>query len=256
LIINLTLDEDGKTREFAFRTSFIDPLQGAFAVNFAMNSLKHKNAALFYDEDAPYSTALADTFRKTFKDKGGTLVFEGSCKTREDDFTNAIDKIIAKNPEFIYMPGNYQEAGLFIRQIRAKGFTGPIIGGDGYDASQIVTIAGKSALKNVYFTNHFISSENDPKVRKFAQDFKTKYGEDPDSMAALGYDTVYLLADAIKRAGSDDPEKVAKALASTKDMPAITGVMSIDSQHNPVKSGVVIAFKEDGTYSFVSRINP
>ncbi|MCL6522858.1 MAG: ABC transporter substrate-binding protein, partial [Firmicutes bacterium] len=106
-----------------------------------------------------------------------------------------------------------------------------------------------------YFTNHYSSQDPDPKVQAFVQAYKAKYNDSPDGFAALGYDAVYLLADAIQRAGSADPAKIRQALADTKGFQGVTGTISMDANHNPVKPVIILEMK-DGQQTFKARITP
>ncbi|MDD4387855.1 MAG: ABC transporter substrate-binding protein, partial [Bacilli bacterium] len=150
----------------------------------------------------------------------------------------------SKNPEFIYVPGYYTEASLLVKQARDLGITVPIGGGDGWDSPDMVKVAGAEALNNTYFTNHYSVEDPAPAIQAFVKAYQAKYNKVPDSFAALGYDAAKLLAQAIEDAGAADPQKVTEALENIKDFPAITGTMSINEQHNPVKNIVVIEYKD------------
>jgi branched-chain amino acid transport system substrate-binding protein len=119
----------------------------------------------------------------------------------------------------------------------------------------MVSVAGNDALNNTYFTNHYSSQDTDPNVVKFVEAYKAKYNKDPDAFAALGYDAVQLMVQGLKDAQAADSVKLTAALAQIKDFQGITGKMSIDEQHNPVKAGVVIEFK-DGAQIMNTRIQP
>lgn len=135
------------------------------------------------------------------------------------------------------------------------GITAPILGGDGFDSNVVPQEAGAAALTDVYFTNHYSADDTDQKVVDFRKAFNAKYNKDPNAFHASGYDEMYFLADAIKRANSTDPVKIKDALASTKDFKAVTGTLSIDENHNPVKSVVIVQWKGD-KQEFVTRIEP
>jgi len=147
------------------------------------------------------------------------------------------------------VPGYYTEVAVLIKQAREMGITCPIGGGDGWDSPDMVSVAGAEALNNTYFTNHYSVEDPDPAIQSFVEAYKAKYNKLPDSFAALGYDAARLLADAIERAGEADPVKVKEALEATKDFPGITGTMSIDENHNPVKNIVVIEYKDGNLIS-------
>ena len=248
--------KDGKLNDFVFRTCFIDSFQGIVAANFASKNLNLKNAAVLIDSASDYSKGLSGAFKTQFKKNGGKVVSEGAYVAKDTDFHATLTRIKAANPDFIYLPGYYEEAGLIVKQAREIGFTGAIIGGDGWDSPKLVELAGKTALNNTYSTNHYSSQDTDQKVQDFVKAFKAEYsGKAPDTFNALGYDTAYMLADAIKRAGSSDPQKIQQALAKTNDLKLVTGNLKLDKNHNPIKSAVILEYK-DGQAQFKTKVNP
>jgi branched-chain amino acid transport system substrate-binding protein len=252
---NVTVDDKtGKTNDYIFRVCFIDPFQGTLMAQFATNDLKAKTAAVYKDASSDYGKGLAEYFEKTFKANGGTIVANEGFVKDDRDFKATLTKIRGKNPDFIYVPGYYQEVAPLIKQARELGITAPIGGGDGWDSPDMAKVAG-TALNNTFFTNHYSSQDKDPKVVAFVKAYKAKYNKEPDAFAALGYDAVQMLAQGIKDANSTDTVKVKDALAKIKDFVGITGKMSIDEKHNPVKAGVIIEFK-DGNQVMKTRIQP
>ncbi|WP_051331166.1 ABC transporter substrate-binding protein [Aneurinibacillus terranovensis] len=252
----ITVGADGKVNEYMFRTCFIDPFQGTVAANFAAKKLNVKKAAVFADSSSDYAKGLASAFKDQFKKNGGQIVDEEAYVAKDTDFRATLTRIKAANPEFIFLPGYYEEVGLIVKQARELGITVPIMGGDGWDSPKLVQLAGKDALNNTYITNHYSSGDKDPKIQKFVSDFKAKYGgKTPDGFNALGYDSVYFLADAIKRAGGLDPVKVKDALAQTKDLSLVSGTFSLDKNHDPIKSATVLKY-ENGEQKFETKVNP
>lgn len=252
----ITVDENtGKVNEFAFRTCFIDPFQGTVGADFAVKDLHAKTAVIYVANDSDYAKGLADAFKKEFEKQGGKVIGQESYQSDDSDFKTTLTRIRSMNPDLLYIPNYYQDVGKIIKQARELGMKQPILGGDGYDSDTLVQIAGAQNTNNVFFTNHYSSDDPDQKIQDFVKKFQAKYNRKPDGFAALGYDTVRLVADAIKRAGSADPVKIKDALAQTKDFEAITGKMSIDEHHNPVKAAVVIEMK-DGKQTFRTKIQP
>ncbi|MEW5322667.1 ABC transporter substrate-binding protein [Geobacillus thermoleovorans] len=248
-------NKDGKVNEFVFRTCFIDPFQGTVAAKFALNDLKVKNAAVLIDSSSDYSKGLAASFKDAFTQGGGKIVAEEAYVAKDTDFRATLTRIKSKNPEFIFLPGYYEEVGLIVKQARELGLNVPIMGGDGWDSPKLVEIAGKDALNNTYITNHYSSGDPDPKIQEFVKAFKAKYNKAPDAFNALGYDTAYFLADAIKRAGSADPVKIKDALAQTKDLQLVSGTLTLNEHHDPVKSAAILEYK-DGQQQFKTKVNP
>ncbi|MFE6169948.1 ABC transporter substrate-binding protein [Viridibacillus arvi] len=252
----VTVNEDGSVNDYAFRTCFIDPFQGKIAANFATNTLKLKNVAIYADSSSDYAKGLAKSFKETVEANGGKVVAEEAYIAKDTDFKSILTRLKSKKPEFIYIPGYYEEVGLIVKQAREAGIDVPLMGGDGWDSPKMVELAGKDALNNTFFTNHYSSEDPDEKIQKFVSAFKAANKDKaPDAFNALGYDTVYWLKDAIERAGSTDGEAVQKALAATKDLPLVTGTFSVDENHHPVKTATVLEFK-DGKQVFNSKVNP
>ncbi|CAM5369760.1 putative Leu-binding protein like protein [Streptomyces afghaniensis 772] [Streptomyces afghaniensis] len=252
---NVTVNEDGKLNEYAFRTSFIDPFQGNVAANFAINDLKIKNAAIYADSASDYAKGLAAAFKETFTAAGGKIVSEESYVAKDTDFSATLTRIKGKNPEFVFIPGYYEEVGLIIKQAREMGITAPFMGADGWDSPKLIDLAGAENLNNTFITNHYSSEDPDEKIQKFVSAFKDEYGKSPDAFNALGYDSVYLLKDAAERAGSTDSDKIKEELAKTKDLSLITGIVTIDENHNPIKSATVLEY-QDGKQVFKTKVDP
>lgn len=249
-------NKDGKLNDFVFRTCFIDPFQGTVAANFATNDLKVKSAAVLIDSSSDYSKGLADSFKKNFTANGGKIVKEEAYIAKDTDFRATLTNIKSANPEYIFVPGFYEEVGLIIKQARELGLNVPIMGGDGWDSPKLVEIAGAQTLNNTFITNHYSSGDSDKKVQDFVAAFKAKYdGKSPDAFTALGYDTVYFLADAIKRAGSSDSAKIQKALAETDGLELVSGKVKLDKNHDPIKAAVILEY-QNGAQQFKTKINP
>ncbi|MDF2501712.1 MAG: braC 3 [Anaerosporomusa subterranea] len=247
--------DGGKVRDYAFRACFIDPFQGTVMANFASKSLKAKTAAVYIDNSSDYSKGLAQFFEESFIKNGGKIVAKEAFLQKDQDFKATLTKLKASNPEVIFIPGYYEEVGKIVKQARELGITQPLLGGDGWDSPKLVEIAGAASLENGYFSNHYSPEDKDPRVVKFVEAYKKEYGQVPDAMAALGYDAALMAADAIKRANSTEPGKIKDALAQTKDLQVVTGLINLDSNHNPIKSAVVIEMKE-GKQVFKEKINP
>ncbi len=248
---NPTVTQQGN---YIFRTCFIDPFQGSVMAKFAKNNLKANKAAILTDVDNDYSKGLTAFFAKQWTKGGGQIVDTESYSQGDKDFTSQLTKIKAANPDVIYIPGYYNEVANIAVQARAQGITQPLMGGDGWDSPKLYEIGG-AALQDCYFSNHYSPQSKDPRVVKFAGAYKIKYGKVPDVMAALGYDAAYIVSDAISRAGSTDKAKIRDALATTKNFPGVTGVISIDKDRNAVKSAVVLKIVgNEGKY--VTTVKP
>ncbi|NLK75758.1 MAG: ABC transporter substrate-binding protein [Clostridiales bacterium] len=252
---DVTVDSNGNVREYVFKTCFSDSFQGVTMANFAYSNLGLKKAAILMDNTSDYSKGLTKSFEETYTGLGGTILTQQAFQASETDFRAVLTAIKAANPEVLYLPAYYEEVGLIIKQARELGLDVPILGADGYDSPKLTEIAGAEALKGVYYTNHYSSSDDSPEVVAFQEAFSNKYNKQPDAFNALGYDLAYFLVDAIDRAGVAEPEAIKDALASTVDFKGITGTLSIDEFHNPVKA-VTILELVDGVPEFLLKLEP
>ncbi len=240
--------------DYVFRVCFIDPFQGTVMANFARKTLKLQNVAVFTDVKSDYSLGLAKFFKRGFTADGGRIAGEQNYSAGDKDFNAQLTAIKAANPDGIFVPGYYTEVGLIVLQARQLGLACPIFGGDGWESSSLVPIGGK-ALEGCYFSTHFSPQSTSPVVQNFVKAYEAKYHAAPDAMAALGYDSAMILADAMKRAGSTDGAKVRAALAATKNFHGVTGDITIDADRNASKPAVILEIK-DGKFQYVETIAP
>ncbi len=239
--------------DFVFRVCFIDPFQGTVMAKFAL-SKGWKKVAVLTDSKQDYSVGLSQFFKEYFGKNGGTLVTEQSYSSGDKDFKAQLTAIKAAAPDAIFASGYYNEVGLVAGQAAELGLKVPLLGGDGWDSPSLVQVAGK-AIEGSFFSNHFSNEDSSPHIQAFVAKFKAKHGNVPDAMAALGYDSAMILADAIKRAGTTEGKALRDAIAKTKDFSAITGKISLDEKRNASKSAVVLTIK-DGKFSYVETIAP
>ncbi len=252
----VTVDEKtGKVKNYTFRACFIDSFQGTVGANFALHNFKAKNAAIMIDNSSDYSKGLARVFKAAFVQGSGQIVAEEAYLQKDQDFKSVLTKIKAQNPDLLYIPGYYEDVGKIVKQARELGITIPVLGGDAWDSPRLVEIGGASALNNTYFTNFYSVEDKNPASNAFVEAYKQEYGQMPDSMAAMGYDAVYLLIDGIKRANSTDAAKISEALAATKNFKSVSGDMNLSATHDAVR-GVVIIEMKDGKQVYKETIRP
>ena len=241
---------------YIFRACFIDPFQGTVGGKFAAETLGAKKAAVLYDVGNDYSVGLEENFKTSFEANGGKVVALESYSTGDKDFNAQLTKIKNASPDLVYLPDYYGTVALIAKQLRAQGITTPIVGADGWDG--LTTNAGDEVL-NGFYSNHYAVDSTDPAVQTYVKAFQAKYNEAPNSFAALGYDCVYMLRDAIVKAGSLDTEAVRAALEQTNG-DYVTGHLTFDAKHNPVKSAVMLEIVKgaDGklTTVYKTTVNP
>jgi branched-chain amino acid transport system substrate-binding protein len=240
--------------DYIFRVCFIDPFQGAVLAKFAYSSLHAKRVALLTSINSPYSVGLSAVMRERLTALGGEIVAEQKYAEGDKDFRAQLTAIKAAKPDVIAATGFYSEAALICVQARSLGLDIPLIGGDGWMAPQLFELGGK-AVEGTYYCSYFSSDNQAPEVQSFVQRFKARWNEIPDGTAALAYDAMYLIADAMKRAGSTDGKKLRDALAATKDFAGVTGRTSIDAKRNSTKPGVMLVVK-NGQAQFFEQVTP
>ena len=223
--------------------------------DFVADTLKAKKVAVYVDNSSDYSKGLQKFFEEEFGKKGGSIVATEAYLQKDTDFKAALTKIKAANPDVIYVPGYYQEVGMIIKQAREMGMTQPIVGGDGWDSTKLAEIAGAANLVDCYFSNHYSSDDTSEVVQNFVSNYQKAYGQKPDAPAAVAYDSMMILAQAIKDANSTDKDTVKAALEKISGFNAVSGKISFNEFHDPVKSAVVLSFK-DGKQIFVTKVEP
>ena len=251
----VTVDDKGNVNDFVFRLCFNDSFQGVTMANFASGNLSATKAVIIKDNSSDYGKGLAENFRSTFEASGGTIVAEEGYVGKDKDFNAILTKIKGQDFDVIFIPGYYQEAGLIIKQARDLGIKTPILGADGFDSPVLLELAGAEALNDVYYSNHYSSLDQDPKVQEFIAAYKAKYNVEPNAFNALGYDLGKFIADAVSRANSTDPVAIKDALASTKGFAGVTGTFDMGEDHNPIKSAVVIGLV-NGVQSTSVKVDP
>lgn len=255
----VTVDQaSGKTKDFNYRTCFIDPFQGTVMAKFATAELGVGNAAILIDNSSDYAKGLAQFFKENFVKEGGAVTAEESYLQKDTDFKATLTKIKATNPDFLYVPGYYQEVGLIVKQARELGMNMPIAGGDGWDSAKMPEIAGAAALNNTYFSSLYSPEDSSDINKNFVAAYEKAYGQKPDVFAALSYDSALLVAEAIKNiknAGSTEPAKISEAMAKINGFSGVSGSVTFDDKHNPVKSAVILEYK-DGAQSLKTKIKP
>jgi len=218
--------------------------------------LKKTKGLILIENTSDYSRGLAKAFTEQFTKLGGKMANadELTYAAKDTDYQSLLRKVKRANPDFVFIPGYYVEVALIVKQARALGINVPFLGGDGWASPKLFEIAG-SAVKGSYISTHFAPDDKSPVVQNFVKEYEKAYGAKPGSFAALGYDSLGIVADAIKRAKSTKPSDIRDALVATKDYPGVTGAITFDKNRNPTKSAVVLEATAS-SFVFHSRVNP
>lgn len=245
--------------DMIYLACFGDNVQAAAGAEFAAKRFG-KRAYLLVDKSDDYTVALAGYFLSSFKDLGGNVVLEDTYTDDKTDISKQIAdlKNLSNKPDFYYVAAMPFNAGMVIEQFRDAGLAGPIVGGDGYDTPEILNLEG-NATDNVFFSTHALMDPDsaDEGVKEFITAYHGEYGHNPENaFAALGYDTMRLMADAIGRAGSTDPKAIQKSIQFTKDFRGVTGNISyLNGSHVPQKGVTIVAVK-GGRFTLGAEIVP
>lgn len=240
--------------DYIFRVCFTDDFQAVVIARFVLEKLKLNKIAFMTDVKQDYSVGLTNIAKDYLAKHGAAIVKEQSYSSGDKDFRAQLTDLKAAAPDVIIITGYYPEAALIAKQARQFGIKATLVGGDGWDGSSLIPVGGK-AIEGSYFSNHFSVEDTSPLVQTFVQKYKQKYNATPDAFAALGYDAMKLLADAITRAGTPDPEKIRAAIQDTENFPGVSGKITIGKDRNAQKSAVIITIK-DGAYKYAETIEP
>ena len=253
---NVTLGGDGKAKQFIFRACFEDTFEGKVGAKFALDSLRAKTAYIVLDQGSDYMKGLAESFEKLFVGRGGEVVGKGMYTAKDTDFSAFLASVAATKADVVYLPSSLYVANLVTKQAKEKGIKAPFIGGSAWDLPQL----DLKAADGSYYIVHYSALDTRPEVRTLVRAFGAMYKDDrgqpkvPDALAALAYDATNLLLTAIREANAEDTEKVAAVLAKSS-FNAVSGKLTFDANHNPVKPGTVLAVK-NGRVVFTGVVAP
>jgi branched-chain amino acid transport system substrate-binding protein len=244
-----------RTGDYIFRSCFLDPFQGAVVATFSYSDLNAKTAAVIFDNANDYTKGLAEAFRESFEELGGTVVayesFTGESTTV--DFSAQLTNIKSANPDVIFLDAYYSAAALMAKQARALGITVPFVGADGWDSAEFTKLGG-DAVEGGHFCNHYSPEDARPIVQNFVSKYKEVYGETPDALATLAYDAALILVDSLERAGSLDRAAIKDAIMAT-NLECVSGVITFDEYGDPIKKAAVIKV-ENGEFVFQKFVQP
>ncbi len=242
-----------------FLAAFGDNVQAAAGAEYALEQFGG-NAYLLWDKGQEYTTLLGQYFKDAFGAAGGTIVLEDSYEDDATDFSAQIAKVaaLAEQPDFYYIAAMPHNIGTAVKQFRDAGLTGPIVGGDGYDTPDLLTVAG-AAANDVYFTTHALmdAQGGTEGIKAFMAAYEAEYGHAPENaFAALGYDSIKLLADAITRAGGMDGAALKSAIETTSGFPGVTGAITFTPEEHVPQKGVTIIAVKDGAFTLGAEVVP
>ena len=241
-------------RDMVSRVCFLDEFQGYVVAKFTKDNLKLDKVAVLFDQSAPYSKGLAETFKAEFEGLKGTVLTSQAYTAGDADVSAQLQSIKSSGAQAVFLPGYYTDVGNIVNQARKLGITVPFLGGDGWDSSKLAEIGGP-AIEGSYYSNHYSFDEARPEVKEFVAKFEKRFGETPDGLAALGYDAARVLFAAMDKSPSLGGKDLAATIAATKDFPGVTGKITLDANRDAQKQAVVVQMK-GGKPRYVATIVP
>lgn len=245
-----------ETGNYLFRTCFKDSYQGEVAARFAAENLKVKKVAVLYGTGDPYSSGVGEAFAKAAEKLGLEVVDKESSSSADDtEYSAQLQKIQASGAELLYAPYYYSVAGPYIiPQARSVGFEGYVMGPDGYDGLKLT--GDKSQYNKTYYTTHYSADDNtNTKVQDFIKSYKSKNNAEPNTFAALGYDTIYMIKQAIEKAGENATREDVRNAVAGMTFDGVTGKFTMDKSGSPTKSVTVLEMK-DGKPVYNTIVQP
>ena len=241
-----TLDTTtGKSKDYVFRACYTDPFEGRVLARFVLEKLKAKKVAVLYDVASEAPKSQADLFRLTFEELGGKTVAFETYTTGDRDFSAQLTKIKSANPDVIFLPAYYNDVGLIAQQAHRAGIKQPLVGSDAWSSPELIKLSN-GTVEGDYFANHYASDIATPTAKKFIDAYAKQYGTIPDDVAALTYDSMGLLFEAIKKSPTLDRKVVRDSLATLANYPGVTGDIKFTAgSGDPVKSAVIMQIKGD-----------
>ncbi|PJH78487.1 ABC transporter substrate-binding protein [Streptococcus thermophilus] len=232
---DLTVDANG-VKKFVFRTTFKDSYQGEVLAAYSYNNLNAKKVVLYYDNASDYAKGIADEFKRKYK---GQIVTEATFTSGDKDYQSALTKFKDQDYDAVVMPGYYTETGIITKQARDLGIDKPILGPDGFSDEKFTELAGKKNASNVYYVSGYSTNVAlSDKASGFIKEYEKAYKIEPNMFAALAYDSVYMIAESSK--GAKTSVDIADNLANLKNFVGVTGKMTIDKDHNPIKTALMV----------------
>ncbi|MDY7228160.1 ABC transporter substrate-binding protein [Hyalangium rubrum] len=240
--------------DYIFRTCFIDAFQGLVMARFARDNLKLERVSILQDSRDSYSLGLSQAFAEAFTKLGGTIVSVESYSKGDTDLRSPLLAVKKMKPQALYIPGFYAEVGLIARQAQELGLKLPMLGGDGWDSDRLLELGG-DALEGSYYSSHYAQDNPSPEQKRFATAYQERSGHLPDVSVVLGYEATRVALAAMERAESLTGPAIRDALAKTKDVPVISGTLTLDAERNPVKPAVILRI-HGGKREFVAAVTP
>jgi branched-chain amino acid transport system substrate-binding protein len=251
-----------KNRPYVFRACFLDPFQAPVAVKFAQDQFKISTTAILYNLEDDYSKTLAELFRDNWiraNGNGSVKAFE-SFGQKDKDFQVQLGRIISSGAEMLYLPAYYDLVGQIVPQAQDMGWNKPIMGSDSWGSADLWALS-KGSVAGYYFTTHYAAAGAVGKTKEFIDAYQAAYGYIPDDVAALSYDAIMIVLEAVQNAGitgnlQQDRDAIKNAIAALRNYDGITGRMNFNAEGDPEKDAVVVRVSDAGEFVYITSLKP
>jgi len=233
-----------KSKKHVFRVGFTDVFEQLSLAKFAIEQLHAKKAAVLYDMSSEAPNSESKLFKKAFEAQGGTIVAMETYSTGDRDFRVQLTNIKAAEPDLIFLPTYYNDVPLIAEQAQQLGIKAIFLGNSAWSTPEIIQLDAGHHLEGAYFSNHFAMESNAPEIQKFITAYKAKFGEVPDEIAALTYDGMSLVTQAIEKAGSLDRLAISRAMGEIREFQGLTGnFIYPPGSRDPIKNVIMIQLR-------------
>jgi branched-chain amino acid transport system substrate-binding protein len=245
-----------KDRPFVFRSCFVFTVQGSVITKFAASEFKATKAAVLYDIVSAYPRGMASSFKEAFEAQNGpgSVVAYEEFRTGDKDFSKQLERIAASGAQFIFTPQHFNEVPLIVRQAKKMGITLPIMGSNSWSGGDLIGECGTDC-NGLFFTGNYAPGNAKGINAQFVDAYKKAYGEYPDEPAALTWDAVRVMIQAIKDTNGltgnllNDRKLVRDSLVNIKNFEGATGTMTFNESGDPEKCAVVVKIDEQGIFT-------
>ena len=250
-----------KGRPYVFRAAFLDDFQGQVLAKFAKEEFGAQKVAVLYDVASDYPKGLAEFFKAAAEDLGMEVVAFESFTTGDKDFSAQLTNIVNSGADVLFTPQYYSEVPLIVKQAKDLGWDKPILGSDSWGSSELMKLC-KDDCVGYYFSTHWAVAGAKGKAKEFIDRYQAKYGEAPDDVAALAWDSAMLLQTAIQQCGqltgdlAKDRQCIRDALASIPEFEGVTGKMKFNEEGDPIKCAIIVKITPDYQFSFYKSVCP
>ena len=255
MVTNVSTHPDvTKIGDCIFRTCYTDAFQGLVMARFAREDLKARTAVVIKDVASDYSVGLAEVFVKDFEKAGGEVLGEFAYEHYQESFEETARLAGRLRPEIVFIPG-HDESGAIVRSAVQQGLSAVFLGGDGWVTESFLERGGRFA-QEAYFCSHWSTEVQTEASRQFMSLWREYDRKDSGALsasAALAFDAVMLIDDALERAGSADRDALRTALSATNGFEGVTGRITFNEQGDPIKDAVVMEVS-NGRVRYLKRV--